>query len=392
MTKILYISDSPVFKTGYGRVAKELLQGIYEGGFDVRAIGCGQTEKVNDLPYQIYITDFSKDYWGYSILPHIFNTFEPDIIMTLSDPWAVEPLPEIIDHFPVYWIGYFPVDGKPVPKQWKPLLDRMDKLIVISKYAQEAVREILPQREVELLYHGVDPSIYKPMKKEEIEASREINGWKGKFIVLNVNRNQIRKQIPVTIKAFARFAQNKDDVLLVLRMQAVEQMGWDLPDLIERFGLRGKAIIVDAPVGKGISEQELIALYNMADVHVSTTAGEGFGLTTLESMSCGTPVLITDCSNSRELIQSEKQLIKVKEMIIANRNIEQAYPDPDDLADKLEYFYNNRKELARLGKKCRKFALNMTWDHAREKMIRILKDVEHELSASKNRRIKFYKI
>ncbi|MCF8011058.1 MAG: glycosyltransferase family 4 protein [Clostridiales bacterium] len=392
MTKILYISDSPALTTGYGKVGKELLKGLHENGYEVRAMGCGDSQGNNDLPYPIYPTNPQKDYWGYSLLPHILNTYEPDIIMTLADPWAVEPLPKIIDHFPVYWIGYFPVDGKPLPKKWAELINKMNKIVVISKFARNAVHQLLPDREIEVLYHGVDSNKYRPYREEDIKKGRELNGWQDKFVVLNVNRNQIRKQIPLTIKAFAKFARDKDDVLLVLRMHASERVGWDLPELLERFNLQGKATIIDAPPGKGIPEEQLIDLYNLADIHVSTTSGEGFGLTTLEAMSCGVPVIITDCSNSRELIQSEKQLIKVKEMIISHGNIEQAYADSDDLADKLEYFYYHRDELKMLGNQEREFAVNTTWDHARKELMRIIKNVEKELANTQSSDIKFYKI
>lgn len=390
MLKILYISESPLLKTGYGRVSKELLRGMCQSDHEVRVIGCGSAGRSQGLPYTIYPTDPQKDYWGYGALINLLNVFEPDIVMTLSDPWAMEPLFRIIDNFPsVYWIGYFPIDGKPIPRKWHQLINRMNKRVVISKFAQNEVKKILPFRDVELLYHGVDPVIYRPYPEEVIKKERELRGWVDKFIILNINRNQTRKQIPLTIKGFSSFAQGKPDVLLILRMQAVEEVGWDIPDLIDRYELRGKAVIVDAPALTGLPEEELIKLYNLADLHVSTTAGEGFGLTTLESLSCGTPVLITDCSNSLELVQSKEQLIKVKELIISNRNIEQAYADSDDLAEKLEYFYNNPHILEALGQSGRTFALNMTWDQAREKLMTILKDAEKELPGLKNKKVNY---
>jgi glycosyltransferase involved in cell wall biosynthesis len=53
---------------------------------------------------------------------------------------------------------------------------------------------------------------------------------------------------------------------------------------------------------RGLSTDGLVALYNAADVYVSTTGGEGFGLTLAESLACETPVVVTDWAAEREVV------------------------------------------------------------------------------------------
>ena len=52
----------------------------------------------------------------------------------------------------------------------------------------------------------------------------------------------------------------------------------------------------------GLSRDGLAALYNAADIYVSTTGGEGFGLTLAESLACGTPVVVNDWAADRETV------------------------------------------------------------------------------------------
>ncbi|MBM4042177.1 MAG: glycosyltransferase [Planctomycetes bacterium] len=51
-----------------------------------------------------------------------------------------------------------------------------------------------------------------------------------------------------------------------------------------------------------MARAELAELDNLADLRVSATAGEGFGVITAEAMACGTPSLITDYATSPELL------------------------------------------------------------------------------------------
>ncbi|MFH1552538.1 MAG: glycosyltransferase, partial [Candidatus Omnitrophota bacterium] len=50
-----------------------------------------------------------------------------------------------------------------------------------------------------------------------------------------------------------------------------------------------------------VSVEDLIGLYNIADVLVHLSLYEGFGLTVLEAMQCGTPVVTSNTSSLPEV-------------------------------------------------------------------------------------------
>lgn len=185
MAKILFVSDDPSGSTGYATAGRELIRGMVMAGHTVEVIGWSYSGKPHGLPYVIHQTP-QNDYWGTSIISNIINLADPPFtqIYFLGDPWMLEPffqLPVVRD---VYTVGYFPIDGQPIPPQWRKLFERMDRIIVISKYAQEAVKKMLPNRRVDLLYHGVDINLFKPLPPEEKSKRREQSGFKDKFVCL----------------------------------------------------------------------------------------------------------------------------------------------------------------------------------------------------------------
>ena len=57
--------------------------------------------------------------------------------------------------------------------------------------------------------------------------------------------------------------------------------------------------------GQAATEEEMAHLYNCMDVFVLPTGGEGFGIPTLEAMSCGVPICVTNYTTAHELIKSK---------------------------------------------------------------------------------------
>jgi glycosyltransferase involved in cell wall biosynthesis len=86
-----------------------------------------------------------------------------------------------------------------------------------------------------------------------------------------------------------------------------------------------------------VEEEELIHLYNAANIYVFPSLYEGFGLPPLEAMKCGTPVVASNSSSIPEICGKGNAIFfdpyKVEEMA---DKIEKVYKDADLQAELIE--------------------------------------------------------
>lgn len=386
--KIVMMSDSPTIPTGYGRVIKTLAADFIERGHEVEVIGWGYGGEPHDLPYNIIPTPH-HDRFGESVISSYIRFEKPDILFTLGDPWMLEFIPHMEERGAVTWVSYFPLDGAPVPLNWHKWIMAADVPVVFSKYAYELIRSTLPNARAPLFIpHGVDTEVFRPLNKPQI---KEEYGVSDKFVVGTVARNQPRKNLPALIKAFSIFAAGKEDTLLYMHTQ-VRDVGWNIDELVARFNLEDKAFTTTGfDAFKGVSDSELVEVYNTFDIFVLPTMAEGFGLPILEAQSCGVPVLVTDYSACSELVVDRQELLKVKDLLIMGRGIEQAVVDVDDIVRKLNFFYNDWKhkgesKLQQYSTKGRALAEEFAWSLVCDKFEDLFKKIE-EPSVNRDKRI-----
>ena len=244
-----------------------------------------------------------------------------------------------------------------------------------SKYGHSVMSGALPGKKIAVIPLGVDGDVFRPLPDRVEVKRRLIPGGEDAFVVGCVARNQPRKQIPTLIKAFARFAHNKGDVFLWLHM-APQDVGWSLEELLDLHGLSGRSGFTSGLTPAiGLPDERLNEVYNAFDVMALPTAGEGFGLPLLESMAAGVPVLATDCSACAELVSGRGELIRVREFVTGEANIERAIADEGHLAELLERLYRDRELRAEYGRRGREFAETMTWDRCAELWAELLEEV-----------------
>src|SRR5678816_1580382 len=146
---------------------------------------------------------------------------------------------------------------------------------------------------------GVDLHIYKPMPRLE---ARKLLGLPERlydvFIVGSVNRNQPRKRLDLTISYFAQWIRQYgiDDAYLFLHVAPTADQGFDCQQLARYYGIANRLIIAEPEVYQGVGEDMLRATYAAFDIQLTTTQGEGWGLTTMEGMACGVPQIVPDWS------------------------------------------------------------------------------------------------
>ena len=118
--------------------------------------------------------------------------------------------------------------------------------------------------------------------------------------------NPSRKNFDEMIHAFAAFHKIHNDTFLFMqtdRGEGVDGMV-NIPELCSYLGLvEGEDYAFPNPYQNaiGFPPEYLADLYRASNVHLLTSAGEGFGIPTLEAQACGTPVIVGDWTASAEL-------------------------------------------------------------------------------------------
>lgn len=337
--------------TGFGNVAKNLLDTMHEE-YDVYVLGINHRGEAlyDTTKYFVFPVD-SQDLLGLQKLPRIIQKVEPDLIFLFQDVFHISDIIENLRKqvgFKTQIISYFPIDGAPFNLAWQNVLDYSDVVMTYTDWAISIIKDRFPsynQTPIHKLYHGVDTSVFYPKPPTEIKAIRRKFGWENKFTVVNVNRFQPRKFIPATLRAFNMFAKgyklNPDnghmmpldrnrceltgsqnleiherdykDVFLYLHMNAKEQImgpgranmlqahllncNYNDQDVNQIVGLNARNVYSGE-----ISESFVNDIYNGGNVNISSTIGEGCGLSLIESAATGTPSIAPNNSAIPEML------------------------------------------------------------------------------------------
>ena len=309
-SRIVTVADHIDCPTGFGVQHRHLAVGLARAGFDVHSLGLWDTrplattrEGIVRYPGGQGAEDHRKAWAMYRDL------LRPDLVVSLGDPAAFAHLNDAEREFA--WCHWLPIDAEPYPARDHERMLRYDHLVLMSRFGLGLVRPHLEAR-VPLHYvpHGVDLAVFRPTD-DPLALRRR---WAERlgvalrpadFVLLSRDTNQWRKQTPLLLDALARLP---GDVKLILHCRPVAHpnaRGWDLEHLA-RDVYRVADRVVFTGAGRcrpNLTPCELAELDNLADLRVSATMGEGFGVCTLEAMACGTPTAITDCTTSRELVR-----------------------------------------------------------------------------------------
>lgn len=195
-------------------------------------------------------------------------------------------------------------------------VQRADAIIAVSEATKHDVVRLLgvPERKVTVIYEAASPH-YRPMRSPEVtQRVRERFGLHGEF-VLFVSTIEPRKNVPTLLQAFKRLLDDyRPDVKLVL----AGEKGWlyeSVFELVKTLQLQDRVVFLGR-----VSGDELLWLYNTAQVLVAPSIYEGFGLTPLEAMACGTPVVVSNVSSLPEVVGDAGLLVdphSVEELAVA---------------------------------------------------------------------------
>lgn len=192
-------------------------------------------------------------------------------------------------------------------KWTKYSVDNAVKIIAISNSSkQDLIKHYKVKKEkITVAYPGFNDKIFRPVKDDaRIKGILGKYGVEGKYIIY-IGTIQPRKNLVRLIEAF----QKLEDIKLVIvgKTSGQGRQGWMFEETLEapkKFGVEDKVIFTGfAPT------EDLPYLLSGAEAFVLPALYEGFGMTVVESMAVGTPVVVSNVSSLPEAAGSAGLLI-----------------------------------------------------------------------------------
>jgi len=319
-------------------------------------------------------TDFKDDDFGRYGFLKLLKENDFDGVFIMQDLGVIQPIIDIMRNIKsekakankkqFKSIFYFPVDCtliRPLTKD----LEFFDTIVTYTNFAKEEVCRFKPElrKRISVVPHGNNnKDFYYVEDREEVlkfkKAYFEENS--DKFIIVNVNRNQPRKDIPNTISAFCELKKNwkhEKKPFLYLHMNPKDPLGWDLRAVMQQTDLVEYEDYMFPPKhmeNHGATRDTLRMIYNSCDLFITTTNGEGWGLTITEAMSCRLPIVAPNNTSIKEIGDDGNRIFAITEFVphvAMNDNLIREKCFIDDVVSTMEEACDNILENTELVQK-----------------------------------------
>jgi glycosyltransferase involved in cell wall biosynthesis len=311
--KILLLSDDMRLSSGVSTMSKELVLGLTKD-FDIVQLGAAlnhpEIGKVIDLSDDMnktlkiensYVKIYPVSGYGdIQTIRFLLDTEKPDAILHFTDPhywqWLYENEHEIRQRVPILY--YHVWDNNPTPLYNKNYYESCDGIFCISKLTYgnviNGIKNVKNKPYVSYVQHGVNVNVFKPIKKIDPDFHKTIHGDKKyDFILFYNNRNIRRKQTSDVILSYKMFCdklpkKESEKCLLLMHTKPIDENGTNLFSVVNALCPNYDVKFTN----EHFSQDGLNQLYNIADCTINIANNEGFGITTVESLAAGTPIIV----------------------------------------------------------------------------------------------------
>lgn len=336
-TKILAYLDSPACFSGFAQVARNILTELHNTGqYEITVFGINhplledEYSRPQEHGYPFEILDarhlsnadlkkgFEPNIYGRDKLLKLMFEMDFDIFFSIQDPFVVDFVADGLHRLrekhgkKFRSIFYFPVDGYDVPAQWFSIAYGFDFPVVYTDFGMKEIsKKVKPEfmsKFCKPIPHGTNIVDFKPLENRS-EIKQKF--FADKFVCLNVNRNQPRKDPCRSLSVFAEFKKKVPNAVYLFYCNPYD-IGNNLVKELKYYGLKVNRDVffpeaLTKAGMKGMDISEINETYNIADLMFSTTLGEGWGLSTTEAMATRVPLVIPRNTSNIEIVGENEE-------------------------------------------------------------------------------------
>ena len=227
---------------------------------------------------------------------------------------------------------------------WKMLARRVKAIITVSNFSRDRLRFHLgiPEEKIHVIHNGVGKP-FEPQPQSAIELVKEKYELKKPYFLF-VGTDEPRKNLSGLVQAWESLELKSHSLFVA--------------------GTTGKVFSKERgretrPLQIYVSDEELPALYSGAAAVIVPSFYEGFGLTVLEAMACGAPVIASDIPVFRELFEGAALFSDPHE--------------PKKIADAMSKIIKDKLLTMKLREQGLVYASKFSWDESARKTQGVIK-------------------
>lgn len=352
--KILYLVHSLDPASGWGRLAREVINRMIKAGIKVEVL----TEVGSKFPGEKVILKRSwpallsclnaRKYFKKTDLVHSFEANPYAIIAYLAGIGLNKK--NIITTTGAYSVqSLYRFSTKIILKR---VYRKAKKILCISRYIEKEIKRKVNLNNTKVITLGVDFKRFSGNRKKSLER-----------FILGVGNLGFRKGYHVSIPAFAEVAKRTPNIKYYIAGRANKEILDKYQWIVEKYNLKDRVVFLGS-----LNDKELKKLYLSAELFILTSVNikhhfEGFGLVFLEAASAGLPVIGTsNCGITDAVLENKNGLLVPQNDIKAT-------------AQAMLKILTNSDLKNRFSKTSIKWAKENSWDNVVKKYIKVYEDV-----------------
>lgn len=336
----------------YGIQGGDKIENVWggTGGITLYGQGCGGFEEA-------LVANHAKD-------------FNSDCVISIFDVWAWSKVPQELQNNMMPFCPYTPVDMDELNDLFIQNLQTAFRIIPMSQHSEDCIKKHFPNKTYPHIPPGIDLDIYKPLWN----TVEEKNKLKTKFgfsedtfvVVMAGDIKGGRKKWAENLEGVKIFREKNPHIKLGVyihtNLRMISQFDFNIDKLVGKFGLTNITRAVDPyHYLKGVSDEEMALMYNMADVFLQASQSEGFGMQFCEAAAVGTPSIGTNWTSVKQSINDGRTGYLVRSIFnqFDQAICRRAIPDIEDIAHKLELIHHKGSTTFR--EDCLRHAQQFDW-------------------------------
>ena len=232
-------------------------------------------------------------------------------------------------------------------------MEAADRVVTVSDFTKKLVMEHygIPESKITVVHNGIESDDY-PARDENDFGIQKLKDA-GYKIVLFVGRLTLQKGPDYFLYAAKKILEYRQKTMFVIAGSG--DMEGKIMQMAAEMGISGNLLFVGFLRGEALSR-----IYHSADVFVMPSVSEPFGITPLESLLHGTPVVMSKQSGASEVILHAMKM---------------DFWDVDEMADKILSVLSYPTMKGEMTKNGGREAASCSWDKAAGKLQKLYSEL-----------------